>query len=183
MQKTIVATLAFLASTVAVSATDLPSKTILPPAPSIPTFAQDGYIGVNAGSNLSSSRVYTGSFIAGWNVNPFLAVESDYTFSDPSNKTKVGSVYKKDYVNAGTINVLPQVKVPFTDLTAYTIGGVGYQWDNVTANHSIYNVGAGLKYDFSKDVQLDTRFTRTDSIKAQYRGHNDRATVGVNYRF
>jgi hypothetical protein len=183
MQKTIVATLAFLVSTVAVSATDLPSKTILPPAFSIPSFAQDAYIGLNAGSNLSSSRVYTGGAIAGWNVNPFLAVEGDYMFSDPSNKNKIGLVYKKDYVNAGTINVLPQVKVPFTDLTVYAIGGVGYQWDNVTANHSIYNVGAGIKYDFSKDVQLDTRFTRTDSIKTQYRGYEDRATVGVNYKF
>ena len=184
MQKTIVATLAVLASTVVASATDLPSKTKAPTAP-VPTFAQsDYYVGLNAGGNVGTGdRVYTGGAVAGWNANPFLAVEGDYTFSDPDNKTHVGTSWKKDYKNAFSINVLPQYKVPGTDFTAYALGGVGYQWDSVTADHSIYKVGGGLKYDVTSAWQLDARFTRTDAIKREYRGYEDRATVGVNYKF
>jgi len=179
MQKTIVATLALLASTVVASATDLPSKTKAPAAP-LPTFAAgDGYVGVNVGANVSGDRVYTGGAVAGWNVNPFLAVEGGYTFSDPDKKIHS----KKDYKNAGTVSALPQFKIPGTDLTAYALGGVGYQWDSVNADHSIYKVGGGLKYDVTSQWQLDGRYTRTDSIETKYRGYDDRATVGVNYKF
>lgn len=182
MQKTIVATLALLASTVVASATDLPSKTKAPASP-LPTFASEAYAGVSVGANVSGDRVYTGGAVAGWNVNPFLAVEGGYTFSDPDKKVRVGSVYKKDYKNAGTVSALPQFKIPGTDLTAYALGGVGYQWDSVTADHSIYKVGGGLKYDVTSQWQLDGRYTRTDSIETKYRGYDDRATVGVNYKF
>ena len=182
MQKTIVATLAILASTVVASATDLPSKTKAPAAP-LPTFALGGYVGVNAGGNVTSDRVYTGGAVAGWNVNPFLAVEGGYAFSDPDNKVKVGSVFKKDYQNAVTVSALPQFKVPGTDVTAYALGGVGYQWNTVTADHSIYKVGGGLKYDVTSQWQLDGRYTRTDAFEKAYRGYDDRATVGVNYKF
>ena len=73
MQKTIVATLAVLASTAAAYAVDLPSKRALPAAP-VPTFAQqDAYVGLNVGANVQGDRVYTGGAVAGWNVNPFLA--------------------------------------------------------------------------------------------------------------
>ena len=183
MQKTIVATLAVLASTAAAYAVDLPSKRDLPAAP-VPTLSQDSYIGLNVGGNVSSGdRVYTGGAVAGWNANPFLAVEGDYTFNDPDKQTKVGTAWKKDYKNAFSFNVLPQYKIPGSDFTAYALGGVGYQWDSVTADHSIYKVGGGLKYDFAKDWQVDARYTRTDAIKSQYRGYDDRATVGVNYKF
>jgi opacity protein-like surface antigen len=142
-----------------------------------------GYYGINVGGDTTGNRVYTGGAVAGWNVNPFLAVEGDYTFSDPDNKTKVGTSWKKDYKNAATVNVLPQYKIPGTDFTAYALGGVGYQWDTVTADHSIYNVGGGLKYDFATNWQVDARYTRTDAIKSEYRGYEDRATIGVNYKF
>jgi hypothetical protein len=178
MQKTIVATLALLASTVVASATDLPSKTKAPASP-LPIFASEAYVGVNAGGIVSGGRVYTGGAVAGWNVNPFLAVEGDYTFSDPDKKIHS----KKDYKNSVAVSALPQFKVPGTDLTAYAIGGVGYQWDSVTADHSIYKVGGGLKFDVTSQWQLDGRFTRTDSIETKYRGYDDRATVGVNYKF
>jgi Outer membrane protein beta-barrel domain len=178
MQKTIVATLAVLASTAAAYAVDLPSKRALPAAP-VPTFAQDSYVGLNVGGNVSGARVYTGGAVAGWNVNPFLAVEGDYSYSRPDAATHG----KRDGKNAVSFNALPQYKIPGTDFTAYALGGVGYQWDSVTADHSIYKVGGGLKYDFAKDWQVDGRFTRTDAIKSQYRGYEDRATVGVNYKF
>ena len=184
MQKTIVTALAILASTVVASATDLPSKTMAPSAP-IPTFTQNqGYIGGNLGGNLNSARVYSGGAVAGWNALSFLAVEGTYDLSVPQNK-----VYGKlNYRNTVAVNAVPQYKIPGTDITAYGFGGVGYRWNTASkvADHSVYNVGAGMKYEFVKNFEFDGRYARIDALKASYRSSTsseDRVTLGVNYKF
>ena len=184
MQKTIVTALALLASTVVASATDLPSKTAAPASPVVPSFAQGYYAGVNVGGDLSKAIVYSGGAVAGYNVLPFLAVEGTYDFSRP--QAKVGK--KFNYENTVAFNVVPQYKVPFTDVTAYAVGGVGYRFDSVSTvtDHSIYNLGLGAKYDFAKNLELDARYTRIDDVKHKYEKASpaeNRATIGVNYKF
>ena len=183
MQKTIVTAIALLAATAA-SATDLPSKTSAPAAPSVPFFAQGMYVGVNVGGDINKATVYSGGAVAGWNALPFLAVEGTYDFSRP--QAKVGK--KFNYENTVALNAVPQYKVPFTDITAYGVGGVGYRFDSASTvtDHAIYNVGAGLKYDFAKNLELDARYTRIDDVKKKYQTSSpaeNRATVGVNYKF
>jgi len=180
MQKIIVTTIAFLASTIVASATDLPSKTTSPTAP-LPTFTQY-YVGGNIGGDVNKATVYSGGAVAGWNALPFLAVEGTYDLARPQTK-----VHKKfNYENTVALNVVPQYKVPGTDFTAYAFGGLGYRWNTAStvADHSVYNVGAGLKYEFAKNIELDGRYTRIDKKVSFTSGTaEDRATVGVNYKF
>jgi hypothetical protein len=180
MQKTIVTTIAFLASTIVASATDLPSKTKAPAGP-IPTFTQY-YVGGHVGGNLDKATVYSGGAVAGWNALPFLAVEGTYDLTRPQAKV----AKKFNYENTVALNVVPQYKIPGTDITAYAVGGLGYRWNTAStvADHSVYNLGAGLKYEFAKDLELDGRYTRIDKKVSFTSGTaEDRATVGVNYKF
>ena len=181
MHKTIVSALALLASTVMVSASDIPSKTKAPATP-LPTFAQsqDFYAGLNGGGNLGTDRVYSGGAVAGWNVLPFLAVEGTYDYSRPTPR-----IYgKRDEQNTVAVNVLPQYRIGNTPFKVYGLGGVGYSWNSVTENHSIYNVGGGVKYEFSKNFEVDGRYRHIDSIETKFRGDaQDRVTLGVNYKF
>jgi opacity protein-like surface antigen len=183
MQKTIVSALAVLASMAAASAADLPSKAA--PASPLPAFAAGGYYaGVNVGANADSARVYSGGAVAGWNVLPFLAVEGTYDLSRP--QAKVNREY--NWQNTVAVNAVPQYKVPGTDITAYAVGGIGYRWNSVStvADHSVYNIGGGLKYEFAKNLELDGRYRRIDGLQKKDRtstSSEDRVTFGVNYKF
>jgi opacity protein-like surface antigen len=185
MQKTIVTALAILASTAAAFAADLPSKTSAPSAPATPVFVQNqGYIGANLGGNFGSARAYSGGVVAGWNANSFLAVEGTYDLSRPEQKV-LGSY---NYRNTVALNLVPQYKIPGSDATAYAFGGLGYRWNSSSAkaDYSVYNVGAGLRYEFAKNLELDGRYTRVDAVKEKFRSSSsaeDRVTVGVNYKF
>ena len=183
MQKTILAALAVLATTVVATAADLPSKTSAPTAPAA-SFTQGYYAGINVGGDLTKATVYSGGAVAGWNALPFLAVEGTYDFSRP--QTKVGK--KFNYENTVALNVVPQYKVPMTDFTAYGVGGLGYRFNSVSTvpDHAVYSYGAGLKYDFAKNLELDARYSRIEDVKKKYQKASpaeDRATVGVNYKF
>jgi len=185
MQKTIFTTLALLASTAVALASDLPSKITAPSAPA-PAFTQF-YTGINVGGDVSKARVYTGGAVAGWNILPILAVEGTYDFSRPQN-TIPGTGGNRNYTSTAAVNVVPQYKIPGTDLTAYALGGVGYNWNLSTfaTDHSVYNVGGGLKYEFAKNVELDGRYRRIDAVEAKYRttsSAEDRLTFGVLYKF
>ena len=182
MNKNTVATVAFLAiasmSTSVALATDIPSKRN-PVAPA-PTFTKTNfYVGGNVGGNVNDARGYSAGAVAGWNVNPFLAVEGTYDVSRPQSKVND----KRDYGNTVMLNVVPQYKVPGSDFTVYALGGVGYRWNTLSPNYSVYNVGGGVKYEIAKNIELDARYRRIDSIEKSYRGADDRVTIGINYRF
>ena len=183
MQKTIVSALAVLASTAVALASDLPSKT----APSAPAFAasfSQYYVGGNVGGDLDTARAYTIGAVAGWIVLPFFAVEGSYDLSRPD--TKVRGDY--NYQNTVAANALPQYKLPGMDVKVYGLAGLGYRWNSAStvADHSVYNVGGGVKYDFTKNIEIDGRYRRIDGLQSKDRNSTsaeDRATIGVNYKF
>jgi opacity protein-like surface antigen len=183
MQKTIVTALAMLAST-AVSAADLPSKSQAPASPA-PVFTQTQYyVGGNVGGDIDKARVYSGGAVAGWNVLPFLAVEGAYDLSRP--ETKVRREY--NWQNTVGVNAVPQYKIPGTDITPYGVLGVGYRWNTAStvADHSVYNVGGGLKYEFAKNMELDARYARIDAVADKYRVRKpaeNNVTLGAIYKF
>jgi opacity protein-like surface antigen len=184
MQKTIVTALALLASVTVASAADLPSKTNTPASP-LPTLAQTQYyVGGSIGGDLDKARVYSGGAVAGWNALPFLAVEGTYDVSRGEKKV----INKFNYQNTVALNVVPQYKIPSTDATAYVFGGLGYRWNTAStvADHSVYNVGAGLKYEFAKNLEIDGRYTRIDDVKPKFHitsPAEDRVSIGANYKF
>jgi opacity protein-like surface antigen len=178
MQKTIVSALAVLASTAVALASDLPSKT----APSAPAFAasfSQYYVGGNVGGVVDTARAYTIGAVAGWNVLPFLAVEGTYDLSRADDKVRGNW----NYGNTVAVNVVPQYKVPGTDLTVYVLGGVGYKWNTQAADYSVYNVGGGVKYDLTSSIEVDARYRRIDAIDPKKGTTEDRITAGVNYKF
>jgi opacity protein-like surface antigen len=178
MKRTIT-TLAILAvaATTAVAA-DLPSKNT--PAAPAPIFTQSNYfVGVNVGADTATKQVFSGGISAGTNVLPYLAVEAAYDYGYAKDKVKG----KHEKLNELTFNVLPQYKINGTDVTVYALAGVGYDWDSVKKNHSIYNVGGGLKYDFAKNIDLDLRYRYTNAIDDKFEGSDNRITVGLTYKF
>jgi opacity protein-like surface antigen len=178
MQKTIVSALAILASTAVASATDLPSKSV-PAAPAFATSMTQYYVGGNAGWDAQSDRAYSVGAVAGWNVLPFLAVEGTYDLSRADNKVRGDW----NYGNTVAVNAVPQYKIPGTDFTAYALGGVGYKWNTQAADYAVYNVGGGLKYEFTKTLDLDARYRRVDAIDSKKGAPEDRVTAGVNVKF
>ena len=185
MQKTIVAALAILASTAVASATDLPSKTKAPTAPTAAADTSQFYVGGNIGGNLNNdARVYSGGAVAGWNALPFLAVEGTYDLGRADKKVLNGY----NYTNTVVLNAVPQYKIPGTNFTIYALGGVGYRWNNVSTlvDHSVYNLGGGIKYEFVKNFEIDARYRRIDALESKFRNSGtseNRATVGVNFKF
>lgn len=181
MQKTILTAIAILASSAA-SAADLPSKAVASAPTALPTFTQF-YVGGSIGGNVTEATVYSGGAVAGWNALPFLAVEGAYDLSRSNEKIDG----KYNYSSTVFANVVPQYKVPFVDVTAYAFGGLGYRWNTVSdvENRSVYNVGAGLKYEFAKNLELDSRYARIDDVKRKPLSApaEDRVSVGVNYKF
>jgi Outer membrane protein beta-barrel domain len=178
MQKITLATLAVIASVTVASATDLPSKAA-PAAPVTPAFVQNGYVGLNFGALKGTDRVYSGGAVAGWNASPFLAVEGAYSYNYDDNKTGTPA----HNTHTLTTAVLPQYRIPGTDLTPYLLAGAGYRWDSQTADHTVYNIGGGLKYDLTHTMQIDARFSRTTAFDTdKYRGDEDKFTVGLNFK-
>lgn len=184
MQKTIVTALALLASTAVAIASDLPSKTKAPVSPA-PVFTQTNYYaGGYIGGDVDKARVYSGGAVAGWNALPFLAVEGTYNLARPSDKV----LGEYNWQNTVGVNAVPQYKIPGTDITAYVVGGVGYRWNTAStvADHSVYNVGGGLKYEFAKNMEIDARYARIDAVADKYRvgkPAENNLTFGVLYKF
>jgi len=182
MKRTIT-TLAILAAAVTSAvASDLPSK-ISPAAPA-PVFTQSNYyVGVNAGTDTATKKIYSGGITAGATVLPYLAAEAAYDFGYAKDAVK-GYHQKTDSL---ALNVIPQYKVFGTDFTAYALAGVGYKYDaitsNTTKNDAFYNVGGGLKYEFVKNIDLDARYRYSDALKTTDKNSDQRITLGVDYKF
>jgi len=172
-------TLAILVAAVSSAvATDLPSKKI--PTPPAPLFTQlNSYVGVNVGMDTADHTVYSGGIAVGTNVLPYLAVEAAYDFGYQKDKTKG----KHEKQNELFVNAIPQYKIPGTDLTAYVLGGVGYDWDSIAKNRALYNVGGGVKYDFARNFDVDARYRYVDFLDDKLKIEDNRFTLGVNYKF
>ena len=186
MNKSIISTLAALAVSAPAFATDLPSKmpAAAPVAPVATSADSAFYIGGNVGADADKARVYSGGVVAGWNALPMLAIEGTYDLSRPDAKV----LGQYNYRSTFALNAVPQYKIPGTAITAYALGGVGYQFNSVAgvANYAVYNVGGGVKYEFAKNWEVDARYRRIDAIDAKYRtktSAEDRVTAGVNYKF
>jgi opacity protein-like surface antigen len=162
----------------AASAADLPSRR----APTFTTTetvtsAPWRYVGLSAGTNFD--RTWTGGLVAGFEVNSYVGIEATYDYRF------------REYLNADdrshrvALNVLPQYRIG--NLTPYLLAGVGYEWSNLRGDQAIYNVGGGVRFDVTREVQLDARYRYTNTfdrdVLTKYRDGDHTFTAGVNYRF
>ena len=178
MKRTFTTLAIFAAAVSSAVAADLPSKKI--PTPPAPLFTQlNNYVGVNVGVDTADHTVYSGGIAVGTNVLPYLAVEAAYDFGYQKDKIKT----KHEKQNELFVNAIPQYKIPGMDVTAYVLGGVGYDWDSIAKNRALYNVGGGVKYDFARNFDIDARYRYVDSLNEKLKIEDNRFTLGVNYKF
>ena len=182
MQKTIVTALAILASTAVATAADLPSKKTTPAAPEA-AYPASWYVGVTGGQNfgdntaLAKSTSMVGAQV-GYNVNKAVAVEIDYDhyFKNGQNKAN----------ERMTVNALYS---PFSmfGFSPYVLAGVGeeshdYQTAKDGKVRNIYQAGAGVRYDLTKEWQADARYRYVADFTGRDKDANV-VTVGLNYKF
>lgn len=178
MNKTIVA-LALALSTVTAVAADLPGKAA-PVAPATPYGALTGpsaYAGINVGGaikdGINTDAPWTVGLVGGYNVvkaGPLgFGVEGTYDYKEGKVSTIMGNGI---------------ASYSFGSFTPYVLAGVGYQWDKHTSNainEKVWNIGGGVKYAFTRSLELDARYRRIEDWDRARQ--DDRVTFGVNYKF
>lgn len=184
MQKTILTALALVGSAAVAMAGDLPSRKTAPlPPTDRPVADTQYYVGGNVGGSVGSQSAFSGGAVAGWTPFRFLSVEGAYDFQYP-NQTYYNTG-KTDYKNQLTISALPQYTFNSVPFTAYAIAGVGYSWNAVTRSNAIYQVGGGVKYNVTRNWDIDTRYRYVNSFNegVNTAKPENRLTIGLNYKF
>lgn len=162
---------ALLASTSAYAA-DLPSKSA-PLPPIRPVVDNQFYVGAFGGGDitngLSSSGNATVGAVAGWQPIPFARLEGLYEYG--------WNGANSNHSNAIFANAIGQY--PVGAFTPYALAGVGYRWS--IADEAVWNVGAGVRYSFTKSWEADLRYRYISNFDTS--NHQNVVTLGVNYRF
>ena len=171
-----ITTVAALVAATAANATDLPSKTSAPSKPVAIETEKNVYGGINGGfvvtDGINKNSPWAVGLVGGYNVYRFagfgLAGEGTYDYS-------------KGDVNTVAVNSVVGYDTGF--VTPYALAGVGYR-NEPHNNRNIWNYGGGVKYNLTSSIELDGRYRRTEDLKTTRTSKGeDRATVGVNYKF
>lgn len=169
MKKTLVAAAMLLSATVA-NASELPF-----------------FAGANIGMNTEEPYVYSGGINAGYNVMSVLgvtaAVEGTYDIGVPKDAPATGD---RNITHTFGVNAIPTFAIPGMGISVYGLGGIGYRInsDDALKNFGVYNLGAGVKYAVTSNIDADLRFKRTEAIdEANMPKAENRVTVGVQYKF
>ena len=175
MKNTIIA-FALAASTVAANATDISSipSRLSPSAPAASLVSPPKFwVGVNGGGSVTNGI----NADAPWNVGAVVG----YNFLT-IGPVAVGAEGTYDYVKGGTNDVAGNAiaSITFGSLTPYALAGAGYRWVD-SGNEKIWNVGGGLKYSFSRNIEVDARYRRVENWDRT--NHDDRVTLGANFKF
>jgi opacity protein-like surface antigen len=172
-----IAALAFIATTVSAMATDVPSRAepVAPKAP-VSVSDKDFYVGFNAGAlvtdGLNKNAPYSVGVVAGYKVFGFgpvgMTAEGAYDYDKNKNNTISGNVIGSYKIGA---------------FTPYALAGVGYRYYDarVIKDEAIWNVGGGVKYAITSSIDADARYRRIEGFDSK--NTEDRATIGMNYKF
>jgi opacity protein-like surface antigen len=171
-----IAALALIATAASAMAADVPSRAE-PAAPKAPTALSDKsfYVGFNAGAlvtdGFKKDAPYSVGVVGGYKVFGFgpvgLTAEAAYDYDKNKNHTVAGNAIGSYKIGA---------------LTPYALAGVGYRnYHDATKDEAIWNVGGGVKYALTSAFELDGRYRRIEGFNSK--NIEDRATVGVNYKF
>lgn len=179
MKKTLVA-FAMAISTVSAFATDtssIPSRRdAIAPIASVVSEPKM-WIGVNAGGTVTDginrNAPWSIGVVGGYNIVKLgpvgLGVEGTYDYKKGDTQTVFGNLLTSFSVGS---------------FKPYVLAGVGYRWDNsqiFAINESVWNIGAGVKYSVVRNIELDVRYRHMENWDRKR--PDDRATLGVNYKF
>lgn len=172
MKKSFLAIAAVVMSSAAWAA-DLPSRTAAPLPPERPVSDSGFYAGVRAGV-VFTDNVTVGAG-AGYQFNRFVRAEANYDYLN-NDKNKINGMSS----SVATGNIVGQYPLTAYPLTPYVLAGVGYRWSDAK-NEPVWNVGAGLRYGVTKNVELDARYRYVSSFQNERQGNA--FTLGLNYKF
>lgn len=133
-----------------------------------PALAADLYVAGNLGTKVDGPREGTVGLAVGADLNKNLRVEGAYEYSVDS---KSHNLYG---------HVMPQTTIPTTGITPYVLVGLGVDLESLDSK-PLYVLGAGVRTELTKALDLDLRFRRIDSVD-----NNDRrevVTAGVALKF
>jgi opacity protein-like surface antigen len=159
------------------SATDLPSRKNVPFPPMrdvVEPYDPQFYVGGFAGARFTDRRVSRErnarvGVVAGWQPVDYARIEGVYEYSWNGRKSL--------HANSVFVNAIAQY--PVGDFTPYVLAGTGYRWSQ--RNETVWNVGAGVRYSLTENVEADLRYRYVSDYKT--RGQDNVVTVGLNYRF
>ena len=136
------------------------------------------YVGGTVGmvtSNMEHSQTATG-LVAGYNFNQYVGVEAAYDHNYAQAHRKSGDTV---FVN-GTLGM------PAGNLKPFVLAGVGQGFNGQGSAHGksvdLYNVGAGVAYEISKNLETEVRYRRVNQMNDHHDGENV-VSLGVNYKF
>ena len=171
IRNTLIAFLA-IAGVSSAMAGDLPNRK---QAPAAPVVSSDSgfYAGVRGGVVFTDNLTIGAG--AGYQFNRFIRAEANYDYlNNDNNKTNGLSS------SLATGNLIGQYPFETWGLTPYALAGVGYRWSDAK-NEPVWNVGAGVRYDVTKNVELDARYRYVSSFQNERQGNA--FTLGLNYKF
>jgi opacity protein-like surface antigen len=114
-------------------------------------------------------------FAAGREFNPVFRLEAAYDYYDANSKMSKGQTLVG--------NAIGQYKIPGTIFVPYALVGAGYGWDTF-GNRSIYNIGAGVRAEVTKNVDLDLRYKRVGNFdNVAWNNQDSVVTAGVSFKF
>lgn len=159
-------------------ATDLPSKAPpLPPVRVVDVISDNSvYGGLAVGGIYNDTNKWYNdirlSVMGGYEFNSLMRAEIDYDYKN-SNRVK-------DRSHSLVANGIGQIRMPFIAVIPYGIAGVGYRFSE-TKNEPIYNVGVGVRYELTSNIDLDGRYRYVADFK---RKHDENIlSIGANYKF
>jgi hypothetical protein len=195
MKKTLASLLASVAMLGSALAADLPSKAApVAPAATAETNAFGNisglYVGGNIGTNFNSFKhynwntsPYTVGAVVGYEWNRFLRTEAtfDYTSKERPTTTHSGQM--------AFANAVVQYPVGY-GVTPYILAGTGFGWNAWGNGHAsvvddakaLYNLGGGVRYNITKNFELDGRYRYVQSYDNAFKNNNI-VTLGANYKF
>lgn len=120
------------------------------------------------------------SFAIGHEFASFLRGELAYDYLDKKSANI-------PYGQAFMVNGIYQYQLPGTIFTPYALLGAGYGQKDFGNNEYIYNYGAGIRTEITKNIDLDVRAKRIQNLNLGNFNttsfHSDIVTAGVSYKF
>jgi opacity protein-like surface antigen len=131
-------------------------------------FAGDVYVAGNLGTQVEGSREASLGLALGTDLTKNLRVEGAYEHRLDS---KSNNLYA---------HVMPQATIPSTGITPYALVGLGVDLESLDGK-PLYVLGAGVRTELTKTIDLDLRYRRIDTVD-----NNDRresVTAGLALKF
>ena len=148
-------------------------------ATAAPAPLQGLYIGTSAtfgGTELDSASGWGNALTVGYNISRNIAVEGVLTYTHGVGRQNDGQ--------SAFVNVV--AGIPVGPITPYGVIGVGAgingAGDADKDAEGLWNVGAGVAYNVTRNWQVDARYRYVDAISA-VRDAEHVVSLGVNYKF